>query len=381
MKAHLMQWQPISGWQNIPNWISDASVVVYFGPTATLHEGLPYSSLRELLPKTDILGCSSGSQIVGSNVEDDTVSAVALRFSHVKTRCFSTSISAPEASEQVGNWLANSLKADDLGAVLILSDGLHVNGTRLVKGLAEILGSTMPLFGGLAGDGPNFQQTLVGLNAAPAERQVAVIGFYGEKLRVSQAAAGGWDSFGPKRKITSAQGNVLYALDDKPALDLYERYLGEEAEGLPGTALLYPLCIWNDETHPEPQVRTVLSVDPETRSMTFAGDIPTGWSAQLMRGFHERLVEGAAAAALVAKETMASDCDGDSLALLVSCVGRRLLMGAKTAEEAEAVADVLHKDTVKLGFYSYGEIASREYKGRCDLHNQTMTVALLAEAA
>jgi hypothetical protein len=381
MKAQLMRWTPLSGWTNVPDWICDAGLVLYFGPTAALESGQPYLSLRSLLPKADILGCSTGTQIIGKQVEDDLVTAVALHFSQIHTRCFCLNIASTESSEEIGEQLANALFASDLGAVLVLSDGLHVNGTRLVKGLSGALGNVMPIFGGLAGDGANFQKTLVGLNSPPSERQVAVIGFYGSALRVSQAAAGGWDSFGPKRVITSAQGNVLLALDDKPALDLYERYLGDEAQGLPGTALLYPLCIWNDATHPEPQVRTVLSVDPQTRSMTFAGDIPIGWSAQLMRGFHERLVEGAAAAAIVAKQTMAQDCDGDSLALLVSCVGRRLLMGEKTSEEIEAVSEALDKGTVTLGFYSYGEIASREYKGRCDLHNQTMTVALLGEAA
>jgi hypothetical protein len=380
MKAQLMQWQAATGWQGVPDWISTTSLVLYFGPTGTLSAGLPYSDLRSLVPNADIVGCSTGSQIMGREVDDDVVCAVTLHFSQVQTRCFSTGISGPEASEEVGRQLANSLQAKDLGAVLILSDGLNVNGTRLVKGLTHVLGDTLPVFGGLAGDGADFEQTLVGLNAQPNERQVAVVGFYGSALRVSQAAAGGWNSFGPKRKITSARGNVLLTLDGKPALDLYEKYLGEEAKGLPGTALFYPLCIWDDTTHPEPQVRTVLAVDQESRSLTFAGDIPNGWSAQLMRGFHERLVEGAAAAAIVAKQAMATDCEGDSLALLISCVGRRLLMGSKTAEEAAAVAEVLDEDTVTLGFYSYGEIASREFKGRCDLHNQTMAVALLGEA-
>jgi hypothetical protein len=380
MKAQSVRWRESSGWSELPAWIGNVSLVVYFGTTQKLSDSKPYDELRKILPQADILGCSTGSQINDIEVDDDIVSAVFLSFDSVRTRCKSLQISSSLASETVGKQLAHNLMAADLGAVLVVTDGLHVNGTGLVRGMTSVLGEAMPLFGGLAGDGAGFDKTLVGLNEAPQQFRAVAIGFYGEALRVSQAAAGGWDPFGPQRTISAAEGNVLYELDGKPALDLYERYLGDEAEGLPGTALLYPLCIWDEQNHPEPQVRTVLSIDAKARTMTFAGDIPLGWSAQLMRGSHERLVQGAAAAALVAKQSMDTDCQELTLALLVSCVGRRLLMGTKTNEEAEAVADVLGASAVKFGFYSYGEIAPRELKGRCDLHNQTMAVTLIGEA-
>ena len=96
-----------------------------------------------------------------------------------------------------------------------------------------------------------------------------------------------------RRRISRSSGNILFDLDGTPALDLYERYLGEEAEGLPGTALLFPLEI-SDPASPETTlVRTVLAIDREKRSMTFAGDMPEGWTAQLMRGNIAHLAAGA----------------------------------------------------------------------------------------
>jgi hypothetical protein len=182
--------------------------------------------------------------------------------------------------------------------------------------------------------------------------------------------------------VTRSEGNVLFELDGKPALDLYERYLGDEADGLPGTALLYPLKIWQNDRPDTDLVRTVLAIDREARSMTFAGDIPQGWAAQLMRGNHERLVAGAEQAATLAMAGLAAPAgDGDSLALLVSCVGRRLLMGQRTADEVDAVQRRLGPQVRCIGFYSYGELAPRASTGVCELHNQTMTVTVLTEAA
>jgi hypothetical protein len=71
---------------------------------------------------------------------------------------------------------------------------------------------------------------------------------------------------------------------------------------------------------------------------------------------------------------------GPRLALVVSCIARRMLMGQRTEDEIQAVADLLGVDTVRLGFYSYGEIAPHATSGACELHNQTMTVTLISEA-
>jgi hypothetical protein len=174
---------------------------------------------------------------------------------------------------------------------------------------------------------------------------------------------------------------VLFELDGKPALDLYERYLGPEAAELPASGLLYPLKVW-DRAHPEDEVvRTLLGVDHQARSLTFAGDVPQGWSARLMRGAFDRLTDGAAAAATHARSAMSLTGLEPELCLFVSCVGRRLLMGQRTEEEVEAVAKALGGKIPMIGFYSYGEIAPHNESGACGLHNQTVTLTLFAEAA
>lgn len=133
-------------------------------------------------------------------------------------------------------------------------------------------------------------------------------------------------------------------------------------------------------------VRTVLAIDREARSMTFAGDVPQGWTAQLMRGNLDRLAAGAADAARqardgIAVENLIDQNNDQCLSILVSCIGRRLLMGQRTVEEVEAVGAELGTGTLRLGFYSYGEISPHAKSGHCELHNQTMTVTTLAEVA
>ena len=258
---------------------------------------------------------------------------------------------------------------------------MNVNGSELVAGITGIVGQSVALTGGLAGDGAQFQETLVGGDCAPHNHMVAAVGFYGHAVRIGHGSAGGWDEFGPRRRITRSLGNILFELDGEPALDLYERYLGEEAKGLPGTALLFPLRI-RDPEHPDYDlVRTVLAVDHQARSMTFAGDVPEGWIGQLMRGNFDRLTAGAAEAARQASANIGDDGQSKGVAILVSCIGRRLLMGQRIMDEVEAAGAELGSQLSRLGFYSYGEISPHGGSGICQLHNQTMTVTAITEAA
>jgi hypothetical protein len=233
------------------------------------------------------------------------------------------------------------------------------------------------LVGGLAGDGPNFGTTYVGLNSQPAPGKAAAVGFYGDTLNVGHGSAGGWDVFGPERRITRAKANVLYELDGKPALDLYKRYLGPDADQLPGSALLFPLRIYPADKPEQAIVRTVVGIDEKARTMTFAGDMPEGYCAQLMRGNFDRLIQGAAHAA----EQAQGKAEGERVAILVSCIGRKLLLGQRTREEVEAVQSVLGGATHLTGFYSYGEVSPHAVTGSDELHNQTMTITTLSETA
>ena len=338
MQAGLLTWRAENGWQTKSRRPDEGQLVFYFGSRAALESGERFAEIRAMFPTAHLVGCSTGGQILGDEVSDDDIAAVVLSFERTRLKVAWREITGPDQSRDCGVALGNDLRGDDLAAIFILSDGLNVNGSALVCGLASAVGPYVPLTGGLAGDGADFSATLVGVDEPPRSHSVGAVGFYGDAIRIGHGSGGGWDVFGPRRRITCSAGNVLYELDGKPALDLYERYLGaDDAAGLPSTGLLFPLRIYDADAPDMATVRTILAVDRDERSMTFAGDMPKGWVAQLMRGTLHRLAAGAATAARKAHPPVPELASGDELALLVSCIGRRLLLGQQTLDEVEAV--------------------------------------------
>lgn len=378
MQVRQLTWNAKVGWHGAHDIA--AQLVVYFGARETLADATRFAELKAMFPSGYLIGCSTGGQISGDDVSDNEIAAVAMHFDATQLRLACEPVAAPDASRVAGEAIGRKLKADDLAGIFILSDGLNVNGSELVAGIAQIVGGKVPLTGGLAGDGSLFVETLVGADCAPRSHTVAAIGFYGDAVRIGHGSAGGWDVFGPNRRITKSTGNVLFELDSEPALNLYERYLGDdESKGLPGSALLFPLQI-HDPKNKDEVVRTVLAIDREARSMTFAGDVPQGWVAQLMRGNFEHLAQGAATAARSAQTMIGEHGGNNGVALMVSCIGRRLLMGQSIADEIEVAGKELGPRLARIGFYSYGEISPHVSSGACGLHNQTMTVTTITEA-
>jgi len=382
MHIQYLHWNAAHGWRGANARREPAQLVLYFGNRPGLAGGARYRELRDRYPDSHIIGCSTGGQIHGDDISDDEIVAVALHFARTRVRVVNEVVESREGSRACGARLARQASAADLAGLFVLSDGLSVNGGELLAGITEVLGPDLPVTGGLAGDGMQFEQTLVGADGEPSPNRVAAIGFYGASFRFAHGCAGGWDVFGPRRKVTKSEGPVVIELDGEPPLDLYTRYLGEEeAAAMPGSGLAFPLRI-HDEAEPHRQiVRSVFAVDRNAGTLTFAADIPQGCTAQLMRANFDSLAAGAGEAGRQARSALADGIEGDKLAILVSCTGRRRVMGQRTQDELDAVAAELGDDVVRVGFYSYGEIAPPSASSRCELHNQTMTVTVIAEAA
>jgi hypothetical protein len=380
METGQLSWSEAAGWRNAGTVPGCVDLVLYFGARQVLAGGARYRELRAMFPNAHVVGCSTGGQIRNDDISDNDIAAIALRFDATRLRLARESASSPAQSHACGAAIGRVLAADDLAGIFVLSDGLNVNGSALVAGITSAVGDAVPVTGGLAGDGSAFNETLVGGDAPPARHNVAAVGFYGPAVRIGHGSAGGWDNFGPRRRITRSADNVLFELDGRPALDLYKRYIGEEDfDDLPGSALLFPLRVYDPSNPDHDVVRTILAVDHNARSMTFAGDVPTGWTAQLMRGNFGNLAAGAATAARQAAKAI--DGRSTGVAVLVSCIGRRLLMGQYAMDEIEAAAAEIGPHIARLGFYSYGEISPHSATGVCELHNQTMTVTTISEAA
>lgn len=378
MHVEQFRWTALKGWEpREPGRSADSGqLVLIFGARNLLGDSEPYHQVLEAYPAACRFGCSTAGDIFGTEVSDGTLVATAVHFEHTRFQLAHTRIAGPGDSFAAGKRLAKSLEREGLVHVLLLSDGQHVNGSELVKGIASDLPAGVTVTGGLSGDGTLFKDTLVIADGEPASSAIAVLGLYGRRLRVGFGSLGGWDPFGPERLITRSQGNVLVELDGRSALELYKAYLGPHARELPASALLFPLSI-RTEVHDTPIVRTILAIDEEEQTMTFAGDVPMGTYARFMKANFDRLIDGAIGAARTSYEAIGSArCD---LAFLVSCVGRKLALGPRIEEEVEGVREVLGTEPVLAGFYSYGEISPFTPDAKCELHNQTMTITTLAE--
>jgi hypothetical protein len=382
MKLETFTYMSGEGWSNdpLPELDSEQTLVIVFGASNYLDDPGPIQQLVAAYPKAKIMGCSTAGEIFGTSLHDGSLSIAVIQFEHTRVALASTKVTSMEDSHAGGEFLAEHLAGPELKAVFVLSNGTDINGSELVRGLNEKLPEGVTVTGGLAGDGDRFERTWVIHEGLLGMDYICAVGFYGERIRVGHGSKGGWDVFGPQRQVTQAAGNVLYELDGKPALDLYKEYLGELASDLPSSALLFPLALSTEPDDEKSIVRTILSIDERTNSLTFAGDIPNGSYTQLMKANFDRLINGASDAALMIRETAkgSNKGKGDMLCIAISCVGRRLVLGERTEEELEAALEVLPAGVQQIGFYSYGEI-SPYVSGTCDLHNQTMTLTTIQE--
>ena len=378
MKIEQIHKKTNQDWQKISdNQLGNqAQLVLALGGREAIGHTSVFQELKAKYPNAAIVLGSTSGEIAGTEVHDNSVVATAIYFDKTKIKTSQTQLSAGESSTEAGQKLASELNTPDLKHVFLLSDGLLVNGTDLVKGIESVLPSSVSVTGGLAGDGALFQTTLVGCNETPTTGKLVAIGFYGNDIKIGYGSYGGWTPFGAERQVTKSVANILYELDGKPALELYKTYLGDKASELPASALLFPLSLQNENAASGQLVRTILSVDEAKQSLTFAGDIPEGSTVRLMKSNIEHLVEGAETASENSKKILDQDAQ---LAILVSCVGRKLVMGQRVEDETEAVQEVLGKQATIAGFYSYGELAPSSKGNICLLHNQTMTITLLSE--
>jgi len=366
-------WKELSREENFS--AQNAQLVLAFGERKLLESNDSYPYLRQQYPSAEIIINSTSGEIYDDSVHDDSIIVTAVEFDKTIVKTTKIDINNHTESFSAGETIAHNLQGDDLAAIMIISDGGKVNGSKLIEALNIATNHEIPISGGLAGDAGRFEKTLVGLNEQPTEGRIVGIGLYSKDLKVGHGTMGGWDVFGPEREVTESEYNVLYKIGDKAALDLYKEYLGKYAKELPGAALLFPLSM-RVKPDSEPIVRTILTIDEENKSMTFAGELPKGAMVRFMKANFDHLVEASTTAAQNSIKNMAQSPE---LALLVSCVGRKLVLGQRTEEEVEAAREVFGKDTVMTGFYSYGEISPLNPNAQCELHNQTMTITTFSE--
>jgi hypothetical protein len=373
MKTEQIQWTVTKDWDTSNIQLSNAQLVLVFAGIDIIPNSHYYATLHAAYPKADIVLISTSGEIQGNEMFENSASATAIHFEKTPIRISKKENIAGQDAVQIGQQITSDLLADDLKHILVFSEGGHMNGDHLISGISQNLPKHIAVTGGLAGDSARFAKTKVGFNDTISENMVVAIGFYGDAMDVGYGSNDGWDLFGPLRLVTKSEENVLFDLDDTNALELYKKYLGDRANELPGAALLFPICILKPDG--TKLVRTILSINEENQTMVFAGNVPVGSKVQFMMANFDRVIESASNAAT---KSQISENEYPDLTLMVSCVGRKLVMQNRTEEEIEAVADTYNEESTFCGFYSNGEICPTT-DGVNSLHNQTMTITTFKE--
>jgi len=351
-------------------------LVLVFGAPELIVKPEIFQHLRNVYPLAHLVYSSTAGEINNDSVQDGTIVTTAIEFEKTKLQCFKTNIEQHSDSYEAGKFLANLFPKEDLQGLFIISDGTLVDGGELTAGLSENIEKQIPITGGLAGDAARFEKTQTGLDEIPSQGNIIAVGFYGKNLLIGHGSLGGWDEFGYEREITRSNKNVLYEIDGKNALGLYKNYLGDYAKDLPGSALLFPLSVRTNDSD-RSLIRTILAVDDDHQSMIFAGNVPQGSRARLMRANFNKLIDASSIAAKDSLESLGSV--KPQLTVMVSCVGRKIILDSRTSEEVDAAVNVIGSKVPITGFYSYGGISPFAIGMPCELHNQTMTITTFAE--
>jgi hypothetical protein len=354
----------------------NANLILMFGSKEFICNKKVFDTIRNKYSESYIIGCTTAGEIYRNQVNDGTLTVTAIYFEKSEIKIFSSEIEDVGKDYEKGLEIAKSIPTEKLAHVFLLAEGENINGSKIVEGLVDGLPEHAKITGGLAGNGNTFKDTFVIANDYAKVNQIAAVAFYGDKIRIGYGSVGGWDTFGIERFVTKSKENIVYELDGRPILDLYNDYLGEYAKDLPASGLLFPLSVRSADNVYN-YVRAVASVDEKSKSLRFFGEVPQGYYARLMHANSNNLINGAMKAAENSIKSINSKNGG--IAILISCVARKVVLNQMIDEEIEAVRNIFGNDMTLTGFYSYGEIAPSNKDRITEFHNQTMTITLIGE--
>ena len=346
-------------------------LVLVFGDIDSVEKHNHYHLLQDFYPDSHILICSTAGNILDTSIDTYCVVATAISFKSAYVRAYSQELREKDSLIKIQN-LIDSLQTEDLKHLLIFGPGMEDDSNILEKIQFQ---EGVTVSGGFAGDNYRFNHTYQQLNNNGSRTKFIVVGLYGSSLQVETSSESGWQEFGSQRVVSKAEKNIIYEIDNQPAIELYRRYLGTRANDLPKSALRFPLSIKDNETSKYRIIRAMMKVNSDS-SLSFSTKIKEGSTVKLMKTNVHNTLDSAFIAAKKIRPFNAKP----SLTLIVSCCARRNVLKQFSEEELEIIQDILTPSTQMIGFYSYGEIAPihKQYENSL-LRNHTITISTIYE--
>jgi len=325
----------------------------------------------------EVFGASASGEITNDEVHEGSIAVMLLDISR-DAYGLNVFDGKGKTSYQVGQSVAEWAKTVyDNPALMVMSAGLHADGEQIVNGLIHTMERQVLLFGGFAGLAPpagldptiysEIPQTFV-FNASQvlADGVVALI-LDRNAIELQGIAASGWKGIGTPKTITKAAGNIVYRIDDEPALDIYNKYLNIGAD--PTLAIEYPL-VWMREDGSS-VMRAAMWINDD-KSIVYGGTVPEGAKVRFGMSPGSEIIEHAIEEMSKFRKQVPR---GDAI-VLFSCSARHLALGPMVEDEISAIRKLW--DVPLVGFFTFGEIGPGP-EGRCDFHNYTLVPVLIHE--
>ena len=316
----------------------------------------------------DVFGASTGGEITNDEVLEESIVVMLLDISRDAYR-LNVFDGKGKTSNQVGQSVAEWAEpVYDDPACMVMSAGFGADGDQIVNGIIYAMERQIPLFGGFAGTkiGTAPETFVFDSSQVLADGVVALI-FDRNAIELQGIAASGWKGIGTPKNITKAAGNIVYTIDDEPALDVYNKYLN-----IGGDATLaneYPL-VWIREDGTS-VMRAAMWIN-EDKSIVYGGTVPEGAKVRFGMSPGVEIIEHAIEQMSKFRQQVPR---GDAI-ILFSCSARHLALGPMVSEEISAIRKLW--DVPLVGFFTHGEIGPGA-EGRCDFHNYTLVPVLIHE--
>lgn len=321
----------------------------------------------------DVFGSTTAGEIIDSEVMEQSSVIMLLDINKEHYKLFHE---ASMDTFAISNNLASFAKsAYSNPSVVVISSGLTIDAEQIINGFHAV-DKDIPLYGGLAGDDLTMEDSFVFSNNYETSTGLIALVFDNDKINVQGIATSGWDNIGIEKTITKSDGNVVYTIDDEPAVDVFVKYF-QFTESVDNTAEIiaqnfaqYPLQL--TKANGNTVLRAPLMVNIENRALIFAGGIPEGSKVKfsVQPGFD--LIEKTTDRVSVLKESIP---EADAL-IMFSCKARHMALGPMTGEEAGMIRNLWNKPLI--GFFTYGEIGTAK-DSTCDFHNETCSMVVLKE--
>ncbi len=332
-----------------------------------------------------IFGATTAGEFINGEIEAGSIVMMLLDMkpAYFKIEFLETSPdTAFESAKQLGTTVKEIFTNPSL---IIATGGVFIDGDKIIEGIIKGFGKSdssekteVNLFGGMAGDDLLAEKPLVFTNGKSTDNAIVALIIDEDKIDIRGIATCGWNAIGTAKTVTKSEGNIVYTIDDKPALDMLTKYLGVEVKTDDDKGIVafqnswyYPLQL--ERENGDSVIRATRFANSEDRSLICTGSVPQGSKIKFSMPPDFDSIETVVAECESIKDN--SQQQADAL-IMFSCVSRHLSFGALMKEEIEQVQKVW--DAPMVGFFTYGEYGKSKL-GKHEFHNNACCVVALKE--